>query len=419
MQKKQHKSFFSLVKCPIYDIIILYVQEYCKRLRWKKWAKTEELLILRKIKLINFRNYKKLSLNLDKKINIFIGDNAQGKTNILESIYFLALTKSYRTVDQNLIRKEAAAAKVNGEIKDKSIYRSMSVEISKDSKIVRINNNEVKKISDYITNLNVILISPEDISIIQGTPAERRNFLNIELSQLSRNYIKKYNEFNKLLKIRNNYLKMLYKSSNPDRRYLDSVTDNLIEREVDIYKERKMFIDKINERITQIFENITGKKNFKVKYETNVEFSEFTDKCISDTLKERYSRNYMKEVENGMTLYGPHRDDLSFTLDNDDIKLYGSQGQQKVATIALKLSEIDIFKEVKDSYPIILLDDIFSELDTKSRNKLIGYINRDIQVVITSNDTKGLNRKFLDIAKISKVVNGNVIEKVGKNNGKE
>ena len=376
-------------------------------------------MILRKVKLINFRNYKKLSLNLDKKINIFIGDNAQGKTNILESIYFLALTKSYRTVDQNLIRKEAVAAKVNGEIKDKSIYRSMSVEISKDSKVVRINNNEVKKISDYITNLNVILISPEDISIIQGTPAERRNFLNIELSQLSRNYIKKYNEFNKLLKIRNNYLKMLYKSSNPDRRYLDSVTDNLIEREVDIYKERKMFIDKINERITQIFENITGKKNFKVKYETNVEFSEFTDKCISDTLKERYNRNYIKEVENGMTLYGPHRDDLSFTLDNDDIKLYGSQGQQKVATIALKLSEIDIFKEVKDSYPIIILDDIFSELDTKSRNKLIGYINRDIQVVITSNDTKGLNKKFLDIAKISKVVNGNVIEKVGKNNGKE
>lgn len=376
-------------------------------------------MILRKVKLINFRNYKKLSLNLDKKINIFIGDNAQGKTNILESIYFLALTKSYRTVDQNLIRKEAVAAKVNGEIKDNSIYRSMSVEISKDSKIVRINNNEVKKISDYITNLNVILISPEDISIIQGTPAERRNFLNIELSQLSRNYIKKYNEFNKLLKIRNNYLKMLYKSSNPDRRYLDSVTDNLIEREVDIYKERKMFIDKINERITQIFENITGKKNFKVKYETNVEFSEYTDKCISDTLKERYNRNYMKEVENGMTLYGPHRDDLSFTLDNDDIKLYGSQGQQKVATIALKLSEIDIFKEVKDSYPIILLDDIFSELDTKSRNKLIGYINRDIQVVITSNDIKGLNKKFLDIAKISKVVNGNVIEKVGKNNGKE
>ena len=376
-------------------------------------------MILRKIRLINFRNYKKLSLNLDKKINIFIGDNAQGKTNILESIYFLALTKSYRTVDQNLIRKEDTVAKVNGEIKDKSIYRSMSVEISKDSKIVRINNNEVKKISDYITNLNVILISPEDISIIQGTPAERRNFLNIELSQLSRNYIKKYNEFNKLLKIRNNYLKMLYKSSNTDRRYLDSVTDNLIAREVDIYKERKMFIDKINERITQIFENITGKKNFKVKYETNVEFSEFTDKCISDTLKERYNRNYMKEVENGMTLYGPHRDDLSFILDNDDIKLYGSQGQQKVATIALKLSEIDIFKEVKDSYPIILLDDIFSELDTKSRNKLIGYINRDIQVVITSNDTKGLNKKFLDIAKISKVVNGNVIEKVGKNNGKE
>ena len=213
-------------------------------------------MIIRKINLINFRNYKKISINFDKKINIFIGDNAQGKTNLLESIYFLALTKSYRTNDINLVNKNSEFAKVKGEIKDNSIYKSMSVELLKEGKKVKINNNEIKKISDYITNLNVILISPEDINILQGTPAERRNFLNIELSQLSKKYIKKYNEFNRILKIRNNYLKMLYKSSNPDRRYLESVTENLIEREITIYQERKKFIDSINKRISKIYEDI-------------------------------------------------------------------------------------------------------------------------------------------------------------------
>lgn len=375
-------------------------------------------MIVRKINLVNFRNYKKVSINLDKKINIFIGDNAQGKTNILESIYFLALTKSYRTADVNLISKDSEQAKVKAEIKDNSIYKNMSVELSATGKKVKINNNEIKKISDYITNLNVILISPEDINILQGTPAERRNFLNIELSQLSKNYIKKYNEFNRILKIRNNYLKMLYKSSNTDMRYLQSVTENLIEREIDIYSERKKFIDFINNNISNIYEDITGLKNFKIMYETNVDLGDFSKETIKINLEKKYNVNLKKEIENGMTLYGPHRDDIHFILDNDDIKIYGSQGQQKVAIIALKLSEIDIFKEMTETYPIILLDDIFSELDIKTRNKLINYINGDMQVVITSNDTRGINKKFLDNAKLFKVIKGNVIEKVGKNNGK-
>ena len=146
-------------------------------------------MILRKINLINFRNIKKLQLSFDKKINILIGDNAQGKTNILESIYFLALTKSYRTNDFNLINKDESFTKIKAELKDNNVYKNLSVEIKDEIKKVKINNNEVSKISDYITNLNVILVCPEDINILQGTPAERRNFLNIELSQLSKNYI--------------------------------------------------------------------------------------------------------------------------------------------------------------------------------------------------------------------------------------
>ncbi len=375
-------------------------------------------MILKKISLINFRNLKKQTINLDKKTNIFIGDNAQGKTNILESIYFLALTKSYRTNDSNLINKEEDFTKVKGEIKDISIFKNLSVELVNDQKKVKINNNEINKIADYITNLNVVLVSPEDINILQGTPAERRNFLNIELSQLSKNYIKKYNEFNKILKIRNNYLKMLYNSSNPDKRYLDSLTENLIDREIDIYQERKRFIDLINNNVSKIYEDIIGIKGFYITYETNIEFDNFETNYLKEKLIKKYNDSLKKEIENGMTLYGPHRDDLKFLINNDDIKIFGSQGQQKVGIIALKLSEIPIFQEFTNSYPIILLDDVFSELDIKTRNKLINYIPDNIQVIITSNDTKGINKKFLENAKIFKVVKGKIIEKVGDNNGK-
>jgi DNA replication and repair protein RecF len=367
---------------------------------------------------VNFRNLKKQTIDFDKKSNIFIGDNAQGKTNILESIYFLALTKSYRTNDFNLINKDEDFTKVKGEVRDTGVFKSLSVELSESQKKVKINNNEISKISDYITNLNVVLVSPEDINILQGTPAERRNFLNIELSQISKNYIKKYNEFNKILKIRNNYLKMLYNSSNSDMRYLDSLTENLIEREVDIYQERKRFIDLINQNVSNIYEDIIGIKNFRVVYETNIEFDNFDTDYLKETIKKKYDKNLKKEIENGMTLYGPHRDELKFFIGDDDIKIYGSQGQQKVAIIALKLSEITIFKEFTGTYPIILLDDIFSELDMKTRNKLINYIPDDVQTIITSNDTKGINRKFLDSAKINKVVKGKIVEKVGKENGK-
>jgi DNA replication and repair protein RecF len=367
---------------------------------------------IKKIKLLNFRNHKKLTIDFDNNINIIIGNNAVGKTNILESIYTLALTKSYRTQDINLIEKNSEFTKIKGEIRDNNIFRNLEVFITKEDKKVYLNNNEIKKISDYITNMNVILTCPEDINILKGSAADRRNFLNIELSQISKNYIKKYNEFNKILKIRNNYLKMNYNNMNFDSRYLDSLTENLIEREIDIYQERNNFIEKINDNIGLIYKDIIGIDGFKVVYETNVEFDNFEREHLKERLISKYKKSLNKEIDNGMTLYGPHRDDLRFLIGDDDIKVYGSQGQQKVAIIALKLSEIPIFKEITDTSPIILLDDVFSELDIKTRNKLIKYIDTDIQVIITSNDTKGISKKFLEQAKILKVTNGNITEKV-------
>ena len=375
-------------------------------------------MILKKIKLVNYRNLIKQEVEFSKNINIFIGDNAQGKTNLLESIYFLALTKSYRTNDNNLVNKDSLSLKIKGDIKDSNILKSLSIELSEDNKKVRINNNPVNKISDYITNLNVILVCPEDINILQGTPQERRNFLNIELSQISKNYIKKYNEFNKILKIRNNYLKMCYGNINTDNRYLDSLTENLIEREIDIYQERNNFVNLINENISKIYKDIIGIDNFKVIYETNIDLDNFDRDYLKEKLTKKYKDSLNKEIENGMTLYGPHRDDIKFLIGEDDIKIYGSQGQQKVAIISLKLSEISIFKSITGSNPIILLDDVFSELDIKTRNKLIKYIDSDIQVIITTNDTKGLNKKFIDSSKIFNVVKGKIVEKESDDNGK-
>ena len=374
-------------------------------------------MILKKIKLLNYRNHKKCTINFDKNINIIIGNNAAGKTNILESIYYLALTKSYRTQDMNLIEKNSDFTKIKGEIKDFNFFRSLEVFLTKNEKKVYLNNTEIKRISDYITNMNVVLVCPEDINILKGTPADRRNFLNTELSQISTNYIKKYNEFNKILKIRNNYLKLLFQSANKDQRYLDSLTENLIEREIDIYIERKNFIDLLNSRIGDIYENITEKKGYHIVYKPNIDLNiDYNDKeKIRKVLKKKYDSNLKKEIENGMTLYGPHRDELEFYLNEDDIKLYGSEGQQKISIVAIKLAEIQIFKEITNSYPIVLLDDIFSELDVKTRNKLIDYMNEELQVIITSTDTRGISKKILDRAKIFKIDKGNITERVRDN----
>lgn len=377
-------------------------------------------MILRKIKLVNFRNYANLNINFSKNINIIIGDNAQGKTNLLESIYTLALTKSYRTTnDANLIRNNQEKFIVVGEIKDNSVFKKLSVELHNNNKIVKLNDNIINKISDYIGNLYVILSSPDDLQIIKGSPSERRNFLNIEISQLSSNYIKKYNEFNKILKMRNDYLKLLLTNNLSDYSYLDILTNNLIERELDIYIERNNFINNINENLSKIYENIMDISNLKILYQPNIEINDFDRDNLREILKDKYKKNIKREILMGMTLYGPHRDDFTFIIEENDIKIYGSQGQQKIAFIALKFAEIPIFEEKTGTKPVILLDDIFSELDKKKKNRLMKYINDDYQVIITSNDTKDISKEILMNSKIIKVKDGKIIEKGGDNNGRE
>lgn len=368
-------------------------------------------MILKNIKLKNFRNYSQLDLPLSDKMNVFIGKNAEGKTNILESICVLALTKTYKNgVEPNLISFNKKKALVKGKISDNRIIKDLEVSISEGNKTLKINKKDIKKISEYISNLNIIVFTPEDLEIIKGSPSIRRNLINIELSQISSKYLNTYNEYNKILKIRNEYLKLLLTSSIADKKYLEVITEKLIEKAIIIYEERKKYLDFINKKIDKIYKSITKEDSLKIVYEPNIEIDEFSSDNIYKILKEKFDNEYKKELNYGMTLYGPHRDDFNFSLHDKNLKFFGSQGQQKVAILAFKLSEIDIFEEYRKTKPVLLLDDIFSELDITKRNRLLEFINIDIQSIITTTDLKNIKSKYTNDAFIYEIKNG-IIER--------
>ena len=233
--------------------------------------------------------------------------------------------------------------------------------------------------------------------------------LNIELSQISKTYLNTLNQYNKVLKTRNEYLKVLYGNSIGDKKYLDILTDKLIEKAIIIYQLRNDFINKINNEIDKNYRNISNIGNLKIQYLPNIEIDNFSDDEIEKKLRKIIVKNYYKELKYGMSLYGPHRDDFSFILDENDLKYFGSQGQQKLAVLSFKLSEISIFKDYTDTYPVLLLDDIFSEFDLNKRKNLLKFINSlDIQSILTTTDLKNINKRYVKDSYIYNVHNGNV-----------
>lgn len=359
-------------------------------------------MFLKKINLTNFRNYSNLELEFEKNIIIFIGNNAQGKTNILESIYALSLTKSHRcNKDLFLIKNDCLFTKIRGIIDNKNHINSYELLINKEGKRVSINNNIIKKISNYISKINVIMFCPDDLEIIKGPPSNRRTFLNIEIGQFSNSYIKLLNEYNKILKQRNEYLK----KNSFDKNYFDILTDKLIEKNIEIYEFRIEFLEKINQNITKIYKSITKKENIKIIYESCIE--KYDKKNMIYNLREKYDRVFESEIYQKMTLIGVHRDDFSIYIDNIKINNYGSQGQHRIAILCFKLAEIELYKNINIK-PIILLDDIFSELDTRKKASIIKYINNDLQVFITTTDLNNLNKKLIKNAEIYKVIKGKI-----------
>ena len=367
-----------------------------------------------KLNLLNFRNYSNLSIKFNDNINIFVGNNAQGKTNILESLVILSLTKSHRLgVNPNIIMFDKKKAKIKGVVKRDDIITKLEYDQEEEKKQLFINTTKINKISDYISNMTTIIFTPDDLEIIKDSPNIRRNLLNIQLSQISSTYLNTYNQYNKILKTRNEYLKILYSNGLADKKYLDILTDKLIEKAIVIYKLRNTYLSEINEVISEKYNSINKEGNLEVKYVPNIELTDFSEEEIENKLKEVIKKNYNKEIKNGMSLYGPHRDDFEFLLDGNNLKYFGSQGQQKSAVLAFKLSEIGIFEKYTETKPILLLDDIFSEFDVRKRNNLLKFIkNSDIQSILTTTDIRNINKKYIDKAYIFEVINGKVERKI-------
>ena len=265
---------------------------------------------IRKISLLNFRNCSNINFSLHEGMNIFIGDNAQGKTNILEAITMLALTKSHRVgVNPNIIMFNKKKSQIKGVIKKDKVISKLQIDITEDGKDLYINQTNIKKVADYISNLNIIIFTPDDLEIVKGSPNIRRNLLNIQLSQISKIYLNTYNEYNKILKTRNEYLKILFSNSIADKTYLDILTDKLIEKAVIIYQKRQEYIDIINKNINHYYKDIAGFDGLSVEYVTNIDIKGCSDLEIKEKLKSSFDKYYSKELNYVMTMFGPHRDD--------------------------------------------------------------------------------------------------------------
>ncbi len=367
-------------------------------------------MILKNISIRRFRNYSELDLELNDKINIFYGQNGEGKTNILESIYVLALTKSHRSfIDNNLIKTGEESAIIKGTIKKDMSY-NLEIFLGKTKKQVKIDNKLESKLADYIEKMNVIIFSSEDLDLIKGSPGERRKYINLELSQLSSNYYNALNDFEKLLKIRNETLKKISNLEEVDLNYFNILTDYLVNKSVFIYQMRNQYIQKLNNICPKIFSEISGLNGFNIKYKPSIEINSYDRETIKNSLENSLKKNYDKEVSAKMTLYGPHRDDFEFCLINDNLRDFGSQGQQKMAVLALKLSEIEVFSDFKKTSPIILLDDVFSDLDKMKKNNLLKHIKKNKQVIITTNDLESIDSKLLKNAKLFHIKNGAVLQ---------
>lgn len=364
-------------------------------------------MYIKNILLKNFRNYSDLNINFKNGINIIYGENAQGKTNLLESIYVLGLTKSHRSyIDNNLIKNGEDNSYIQGNVEKNIITSKYEVNFNK-QKTLKIDNDIIKKSSDYISNINIIIFFPDDLDLIKGSPNLRRRFINLELSQLYNSYFVVLNNYNKLLKMRNDYLKQ--NSYNFDINYFNILTNYLIEKATIIYMMRKKFIDKINFYVEKIYFDISSIQKFSIKYKTSYNFETYESEYLKQKLHEVYNENLDNDIKYKTTSIGPHKDDLEFYIDKYNLKMYGSQGQQRMAVLAIKLAEIEIFKNYKEELPILLLDDVFSELDDNKKNNLLKYISQNIQTIITTTDLNNIDNDIVKKANLIKIQDGKIV----------
>ena len=339
------------------------------------------------IKIKNFRNYYNQEIELNENINIFYGENAQGKTNIIEAIFLCSMGKSFRAKkDKEMINLNSENASIEIEYQKSDRDGKININIG-NKKSVSVNGIKIKKLSELLGNINVVIFTPDDINILKGGPNNRRRFLDIMISQLRPNYMYNLNLYLKTLEQRNNYLRQI-REEKKDENLLDIWDEKISDYAINIYNYRKEFIDKIKNKIKNIHSEITDNKE-------EIEI-EYISECKS---KEEYLRLLKQrrklDIIKGFTTKGVHRDDFVIYINKKELDIYGSQGQHRTAILSLKLSELNIVFDEIGEYPILLLDDFMSELDSKRRNHFLEKI-KNTQVIITCTDKiKVENKKIL------------------------
>lgn len=357
-------------------------------------------MYIESLELKNYRNYEYLCIEFDSGINILYGDNAQGKTNVLEAAYLCGTTKSHRgSKDKEMIRFDQEESHIRMMVNKDGVSYKIDMHLKKHkSKGIAIDGIPIKKASQLFGIINMVFFSPEDLNIIKNGPSERRRFLDLELCQLYRIYLQDLTDYNKVLNQRNKLLK--------DMGYSPGLEDTLDIWDMQVCKYgrkiillRKQFIRELNEIIAGIHSNLTGgKEKIVLEYEPNVEEREF---------EERLSQARERDMKLKMTSVGPHRDDFCVRVNGIDIRKYGSQGQQRTAALSLKLSEIQLVRNLIKDHPVLLLDDVLSELDSNRQNYLLQSI-QDIQTMITCTGLDEFIQNQFSINKVFQVIDGKI-----------
>jgi len=359
-------------------------------------------MILKSIELADYRNYDSLTMEFSSGTNILYGDNAQGKTNILEAIYLAATTKSHKgSKDKEIVNFNKEEAHIRTYVEKEGVETRVDMHLRKNkSKGIAIDGQKIKKASDLIGLCNVVFFSPEDLSIIKDGPSERRRFVDMELCQLDSFYLYNLNNYNKIVNQRNSLLKEI--SFNPGLRDTLNIWDmQLISYGSKIIERRKLFVDQLNDIIYDIHKQLSGgKEDLKIVYEPDVTIEDFEKKL-------HYSQD--KDIRSKITNVGPHRDDFCFMNKDTDIRKYGSQGQQRTTALSLKLAEIELVKKITKDTPILLLDDVLSELDSNRQNYLLNSIH-DIQTIITCTGLEEFVNNRFELDCVYNVVEGKVIK---------
>lgn len=371
---------------------------------------------LTELALKNYRNYALVTTNFPKMLTVFLGENAQGKTNLLESIYVLAMTKSHRTTNEKeLIRWQEEQASITGIVEKKAGTVPLEVYISSKGRKTKVNHLEQKRLSSYLGQLNVVLFAPEDLSLVKGAPQVRRKFMDMELGQVDPIYLYTLVQYHTVLKQRNHYLKQLGTKQQTDLLYLDILTEQLVEFGSKLIATRLAFIQKLEYWANLIHQRIShGREQLTIQYVTNVplERNAAQLEAIQAQFKSKLTEVKTREMAQLTTLIGPHRDDLIFQVNGQNIQVYGSQGQQRTTALSVKISEIDLMHEQTGEYPILLLDDVMSELDNARQIHLLETIEGKVQTFLTTTSLDHLTNNLSVEPDIFNVHQGEIERKV-------